>query len=130
MLFYSAIELKFDQSQIYSNNSGLIFISGDNPKQVEKGFYSKLYKLYIHFLNIIQGIALMDTLKFNYLPNSSIDLKLSSTIIDKYYGNFLHNNCFTNEIDGNGSYYYKFALIFRSCNKGEFYRKETSMFFI
>lgn len=68
----------------------------------------------------------MKSLKFNYLPDSSVDLRLSSPSIKKYYGNLFSN--YKNEVDENDSYFYKFKLLFRSCSKGEFYRKEMSMF--
>lgn len=72
----------------------------------------------------------MKSLKFNYLPDSSIKIKILANNINKYYEDFLdNNNTFINEFNENGLYFYKFDLIFRTCKKGEFYRKETSMFF-
>ena len=69
----------------------------------------------------------MENLKFSYIPNSTITLKITSTNIVKFHDDLLLNNIYSYEYNENGVYNYLLKLSFRPCVKGEIYREQSNM---
>lgn len=74
-----------------------------------------------------KGSASFSSLQIFADPNSEVFIKASTSVINKYYGNFF--NIFgKNYSDQNssGSYSFIFSVKLRKCEKGEIYIKQTN----